>query len=332
MRYLTLVIVFLALPTQRSGAAGADLVCCEPVVDKGEVRSGSLLVQHFTLRNQGAGTVEVNEVKPGCGCLTPRLEKRQFQPGERGTLELSVNTLTAATGPQTWRVQVFYRSAGRTEALELVLRANVIPEITIEPAALVVFTSGPIRRDLTLIECRPRPLALTDVRCTSPYLQVQAGAPVRNQAGHWSRVLTLEVLPACPPGRHQEAITIAPADPMLAEWQVPVTVVKHSRNAVRVTPEAITFTGPARQALPARLIRISARDEQEVVVDRVEAGDPAIQCEWAQGPGRQITLKVRVDAAKAPAGLQSEVRLYLRQPAAQSVTIPVLWTPKTNDE
>jgi hypothetical protein len=225
-------------------------------------------------------------------------------------------------------VQLFYTRAGRPEELVLFLRANVVPEITVEPAALVVFTSGPLQRTITLVERRPQALTLTGVRTTSPHLRAGASEPSRNEAGHWARVITLEVLSDFPEGRHEETLTIATADPTFGEWRVPVTVVKRSRNTVSVTPEAVTFTEPAGQALPTRLVRLRGQDEQEVVVERVEAGDPAIHSEWAQGPGRQVTLKVSVDAAKAPHGLQGEVRCYLRQPSAQVVTIPVTWIVK----
>jgi hypothetical protein len=327
MRRLTPVLVATVFLTAR-GAAHADLVCAEPVVDKGDVRSGNPLGQRFLLVNRGGGEVEVTEVKPGCGCLVPRLEKRRLGPGEQGVLELTVNTLTAATGPQNWRVELSYQSDGRPQGLELLVRANVIPEITVEPTALVVFTNGPIRRDVTLVERRPQPLALTGVRTTSPHLRARAGEPSRDEAGHWSRTIALEVLADFPEGRHEEALTIATADPTFGEWKVPVTMVKRARKSVNVAPEAVTFTGTPGEAPPARLVRISGHGDQEVVVDRVEAGDPAVQCQWAQGPGPQVTLKVRIDSSRAAVGLKSEVRVYLRQPSELTVTIPVTWAGK----
>lgn len=326
MRRLTPILVAMTLLTAGTGTARADLVCPEPVVDRGDVRSGSPLVQHFALVNRGGGEVEITEVKPGCGCLVPRLDRRRLRPGEQGVLELTVNTLTAATGPQDWRVRVSYQSAGQPGELSLLLRANVIPEISVEPAALVVFANGPLRRDVTLVERRPQPLALTGVRTTSPHLRARAGEPGRDVAGHWSRAIALEVLADYPEGRHEESLTITPADPALGEWKVPVTVVKRSGKAATAAPEAVTFTGTPGEALPARLVRISGHGDQEVVVDRVEPGDPAVQCQWAQGPGPQVTLKVRLDPARAAVGLQTQIRVHLRQPAEQTLTIPVTWT------
>ncbi len=251
-----------------------------------------------------------------------------MQAGEQGVLDLAINTLTSATGLQNWRVQVFYTCASRSEELNLQLRANVVPEITVEPAALVVFTSGPLQRTIYLIERRPQPLALAGLRTTSPYLRVQAGAAGRDDAGHWTRSITLDVLPDFPEGRHEETLAIIPADPAFGEWHVPITVVKRVRNSVSFTPETLTFTGPVGQALPARLLRLRGQEDQPVVVERVEATDPALRCDWAQGPGQQVTLKVSVDTAKAPHGLQAEVRCYLRQPTLQMVSIPVTWIVK----
>jgi len=72
----------------------------------------------------------------------------------------------------------------------------------------------------------------------------------------------------------------------------------------------------------------SGAEGADSLLGRVEAGDPAVQCQWAQGPGPQVTLKVRIDSSRAAVGLKSEVRVYLRQPSELTVTIPVTWAGK----
>src|SRR5579884_3615222 len=79
MRRLLPVLIAMTWLAEGRAAAGADLVCVEPLVDKGLVRSGSPLAQRFTLVNRGREAVEITEVKPSCGCLVPRLEKRLLQ-------------------------------------------------------------------------------------------------------------------------------------------------------------------------------------------------------------------------------------------------------------
>src|ERR1700724_4802424 len=91
-----------------SGVARADLFCPESPYDAGQVFSGAALAHRFTLVNRGASTIEVTEVKPGCGCLRPRLDQPTLRPGEQGALTLEINTLTQAPGPHLWRAVGHY--------------------------------------------------------------------------------------------------------------------------------------------------------------------------------------------------------------------------------
>ena len=59
----------------------AELECTQPVVDKGEVKSGQPFSHRFTIANRGPGVVEITDVRPSCGCLGPKLDKRGLQVG-----------------------------------------------------------------------------------------------------------------------------------------------------------------------------------------------------------------------------------------------------------
>src|SRR5207237_7508843 len=87
-------------------AAGADQHFPETAADAGQVYTGKELAHTFAFVNRGPEAVEIVEARASCGCLTPRLEKRVYQPGERGELRLEVNTFTQPAGPHAWTVAV----------------------------------------------------------------------------------------------------------------------------------------------------------------------------------------------------------------------------------
>src|SRR5690242_2035872 len=99
----------------------ADLAFTQPLFDAGQVRTGAPLVHQFHFVNQGPETVAITQVRADCGCLTPRLGRRVYKPGEEGTIEVEINTLSQAAGPHTWRVQIGYQGgdASREVALHL---------------------------------------------------------------------------------------------------------------------------------------------------------------------------------------------------------------------
>ena len=196
-----------------------------------------------------------------------------------------------------------------------------------EPASLMLNTDSALSCEMTLIDRRPKPLSITAVETKAPQLRTRIGEARRNPAGHWVRTISLEVLADYPEGRHEEELHLFTTDPDYRELRMPVTVVKRSRQSVTCTPAAVNLTGMGPQPLPARIVLLSAAENQEVVVERIEADDPAISCQWAKGPGSRITLKVRVERAKiGPGGLQSAVHVHLAKPSSQTVTIPVSCT------
>jgi hypothetical protein len=303
----------------------ADLECSQPMVQAGEVRSGRPLAHRFVFVNRGTEAVEITQVKPSCGCLTPRLDKRHLEPGETGTLLLEINTLTQPEGPHSWSVQLHYKGGGQDRDFSLVLCARLLTEVTVQPASLTLFTDSALSHPLTLIDRRPQPLAITTVQTNHPAVRAVVQPPVRDLAGHFVSTIDLHVSPDCPEGRHERMLSLFTSDPLYPELRVPFTVVKRSRQQVSAAPAEVTLTGRPGQPLPSRIVLLSSPDGQEVRVERVEADDPAIHCQWAKGPGPRTTLKVQIDSTRlGSTGLRSAVHVHLQQPAPQTLTLPVL--------
>src|SRR4051794_41653188 len=98
-------------------AARAQLACDQPLFQAGEARSGVPLAHAFALANRGSCAVEITQVKPGCGCLQPRLDRKILMPGEATSLLVEVNTLAQPEGPNTWRAVVHYRDGDQPREL-----------------------------------------------------------------------------------------------------------------------------------------------------------------------------------------------------------------------
>ncbi len=302
----------------------AELECLQSVVDKGEVRSGLPLAQRFLFCNRGPGPVEITDVRPSCGCLAPKLDKRVLQAGETGELLLEVNTLTQPAGLHSWRITLRYQCGEAEQELSLYIRARLVTEITVEPPSLAIYTDTAIRHEITLIDRRTEPLIVRAVPTSSPYVRTHLGELRRDDAGHWHRTIQVEVLADCPEGTHTETLRICTSDPLYSELKVPFTIVKHARHRVSATPASVVLSQPANQPLPARIVLLSAAEEGEVHIDHVESDHPAIDCRWAPGPGHQATLKIRIDRQQIPGDrLRAAVHVHLSQPAAETITIPV---------
>lgn len=304
----------------------AELVCLEPTVDAGEVRSGVPLARRFVLRNSGPGPVEIIDTRPSCGCLQPRLEKRRLKPGEEGGILVEVNTLTQATGPQQWRVLIHYREGDTQRDLPLYITATVHAELFLEPAALNLHTSTSCRHELNLTEKRPLPLEIRAVQTSHPELRVQVLPVLPIGPSHWTRTIKVEVTEAFPEGKHDVLVQLFSDDAEYRELKVPIGVIKQSSHRVQATPQRVSFVGSDAQAIPARIVLLSGSEDEAVEVGKVEADHPAIQCRWAKGPGAMATLKIQINPERAPSqAFHGTVHVQLNKPDGEKVSIPVGW-------
>lgn len=301
----------------------ANLVCPHPVHDAGPRRSGVALRHRFVLINQGSTPLRIHHVKPGCGCLTPSLDRQLLQPREQAQVSLEVNTVTQPAGKNTWQVLVRYTIDNVDHELPLRLTADLQRDLTIEPATLVVHTSTASRHVFTLTERRPGPVTVLGTASSCPHAKVHCDRPVR-EGDAWRRTITLEVQASCPAGRHEGILCLHTDDAQCPELKAPFTIVKRAGDAVVCTPNAIELVATGQAALPARVVQLSSPVGTAVLVERVEPVHPCIRCTFAAGPAERSTVRVQVDRDQLPPGsFSGSVRVHLRQPPGAVVTIPV---------
>ncbi len=303
-----------------SGAARAELHIEPALAQAGTVRRGPPLSRTFTLTNRGAAPVEIIGARAGCGCLTPRIDRRTLAPGESAPVVLEVNTLSQAAGEHTWACQVYYQSGGQPSEAMLRVSGRVLAEVTVEPTAVTLSATGAVRREILLTDHRARPLTVTAARGSSPHLRAEVRPPHRDERGQAAYRIELELTADCPEGRHEEVLSLYTDDPSYAELKVPVTVHKRARQRVTASPPEVTLTADAA----SRLVLLRDADDQPVVVEGVTADDPAVVCRAAQGQNGPAAVRVSVDRGRvAGKELRTAVRVRVIKPAAQTVVVPV---------
>jgi len=324
MRRIPVSLAAFLLLALSPKAVRADLSFATTRVDAGEVRSGAPLKQRFAFVNEGPNVVEIIGLQTSCGCVKPQLATRTYATGEKGELILEVHTLSQSPGLHSWRLQVAYRDGSESREKELLVTGQIVTEVTAQPAALTLFTGGALAHDITLTDLRERPLSVIAVHTSSPYLRGEVKHTGRDDAGH--RLVTINVTldERCPEGRFEETIAIGTDDADYRELTVPVTIVKRPRQKVSAAPSAVSLAAARGQAVPSRIVLLRPASEEAVVVERVEADDPAIACTWAQGPENCATLKVGIDRAKLPPdGLRSAIHVHISKPVSETITVPV---------
>jgi len=73
-------------------ASKARISIPEDMWDFGSIPLDAIVAHDFTIKNTGADTLVITEVKPICGCTTAPLESDRIAPGESTELHVQLNT------------------------------------------------------------------------------------------------------------------------------------------------------------------------------------------------------------------------------------------------
>jgi hypothetical protein len=306
-----------------SGTVRAEVVFTEPAVELGELRTGQTFPRALTFVNRGNGPVEIKAVKGSCACLAAACPAGQVPAGGQGTVQLTVNTLSASPGPQAWRVTLRYVENGAEQEAAAVLRAKVVQEIIVQPPQILVFADGATQHEITVTDLRGKPLRVIKAEATSPHLR-PAVFQEHDEGGRRVQAVKLAIAKEMPVGRHDEQVTLFTDDPVYKELKVQVSVVRKGQHRYSVLPGAVALAADAGQPSPARMVTVRDRQGQAVVIDRATADHPAIQCQWSPGANTVGTVKITVDRAKMDGPvLNGKVQIYLH-PSGECVTVPVV--------
>jgi hypothetical protein len=291
------------------------LVAEREVVDRGVVRVGPPLIESFRLTNASDRPLAVVNVSSTCGCLAPRLAAHELAPGESTLLTIEINTLSQPAGPVNWTARVGYRCGSDSGELVLTLRAQLVAEVRVEPAAVAFHVKNTRSVTLTVTDTRDRPFRVTAVGTSSPRLTAELAPRGEDPR---VRYIRLTATSDGPPGTQVAAAWLTTDDPLYPQIRVPVTVVTPARQRVTASPSSVVMSAGG-----SVLVQLRDRDGQPVVVERVEA-PASLAARWAAGPGPLATLRVSQAAvAWDRKAVVSELRVHLREPAGEVVAIPV---------
>ncbi len=237
---------------------------------------------------------------------------------------LEVNTLSQAPGPHEWKAWITYKAGDTSYEVLVELRARIVAEITVRPAAMTIFAGRSVEHDILLTDLRSTPLSIKEVRPSSPHLNSEVVGEYQDESGHQVRKLRLQVAGDYPDGRHEEVVSIYTDDPTYPELKVMVTIVKEGRQRLSAMPDEVTIQASRGQPASSKVVLVRDSLNQQVVIENITSDDPAITCRWAKGPGNLATVKIQVDHRKqTTATLDSAVHIQIREPSPQTLTIPV---------
>ena len=220
-----------AQPVASSGARDS-LAFEQYLVNLGAPPPRSEYLARYAFRNVGSQPLKITALKPSCGCLNPRLEHKEFAPGEGGEFFLRVRAANEKPGPHEYSCQVLYDDGQPREA-EVRFKISLPQErVEIRPRSLLVyqFNNQPTTREITITDFRAapddRPLArleMLEATCTLKWVDVAIGEAQFDEIGQRQQKVIVTITDV-PPGKHDGSIIVRTNISEYSELRVPLRV------------------------------------------------------------------------------------------------------------
>lgn len=300
-----------------------------------------VISEDFYFRNIGDQDVEITELVPSCGCLSPQVSSRTLKPGDAGKLTIPVKTASEPAGPREYLVTVKYTDPDPREVLVTWKVQMPEKQVVVEPRVLMVLgqvNAGEEHR-IQIVDYRPsakdQPMTIEEVQSSNSLFTAEhAGSVTQEDAVR--QTIRLKLADALPPGQHRGVVSVITNDAAYPVLQIPVILGSNRRSdsaSVSVTPElarVVVNTGdPSRSS--GMTVNVEVPGDWKFSHAEVYPAPLAINVrEVSLGSGERTALAAVISVPSSPrAGLQQgAVTLHCMQgETRQVVTVPlsIVW-------
>ena len=275
------------------------------------------LVSWFSFRNIANVPITIERIDRTCACMTPEFRHRQtspdghdefvkmtlpatLQPGDAGAMNVLIPTAEQSSGYQEFRLTVHYNDT-RAKQETLRIKATLpAPSIHVTPAAVVVSqkTASPVSQSFTITDLRPRPLLVTSVDTTVPWVHARVETETTTKE---KTSVAVKIDGSIPPGRHRVIVSALTNDPSHAVVTLPLLIDGPKRKyPVQSKPAgARLFEGTSR--------KVTLTVPADWNVTHVDTFPEQLSTEWEEQPieGSQqkaIVLNMQLTGS-TPAGI-----------------------------
>jgi hypothetical protein len=301
-------------------STGPRIRFAEPIFDFGKVDSGTMVKHDYIFTNIGTQTLEVTNVRPGCGCTTANTWDKTVEPGKTGTIPIQFNS--AGYGGNVLKtITVSCNDPDQTN-LVLQLKGTIWKPIDVNPS-FAMFNIYPDTQTnetkvIRIVSNLEDPLNLSEPTCSNSTFQV-ALRPVKE-----GKEFELQVT-VVPPMTNtiSTPITLKTSSPKMPV--LTVTAYAMVVPAIAVTPAQITLpAGPlATDTKPTITIRNNSTNSLVLSDPTLNAPGADLQLKEVQ-PGRVFVLSLHFPAGfEIQPGQNPEAAFKTTDPKSPLIKVPI---------
>ena len=302
--------------------AGPKIQFAETVHDFGKVTSGDVVRHDFVFTNLGTATLEIKDVRPGCGCTTAGNWDKLVEPGKTGAIPLQFNS-AGFGGTVTKSAAVICNDPGLTN-VHLQLTGTVWKPIIATPTMAMFTVSTEAQSSETkvvrIVSDLEEPIELSDLQCTNRAFRAELKTV--KEGKEFELAIT-----AVPP--FVSSRILAPVTLKTSSAKMPVVTV----SAYVIVPEPVVVepnqimlpVGPLTAAV-SRTITIRNSGTNSLALSDASVNVPGAEVRVQETqPGRLFSVTVSL-----PAGFETNpdqkvaMTVKSNHPKYSLITVPVI--------
>ncbi len=155
-------------------AVGPVIACDEPVYDFGTMDNADTVKHTFVIKNTGDTSLDIERVKPSCGCTVANISQKIIPPGE--TAEITANmSLKGRNGPISKSI-IIHSNDPKQPQFRLALAGTATTAIQVNPDRVFFGQVGPgdaTTFNVTLTGVSDTPFSITGTEFTGGTLETE---------------------------------------------------------------------------------------------------------------------------------------------------------------
>ncbi len=267
----------------------------DTMVSTGEILDTESAELEFEFKNTGNETLEIRLVKPSCGCTIPEMEKKNYEPGESGTLKVTFDP-TGKKGSISRNITIYTNS--ETKPVHTVFVQSYVKPVVLTRPRILAFDmtrKGQSRTQDIKVYGRFPEFKVT--RATVPDSQnfsvdvIEGGEVEIDGDTMWLQTLRVTLLESAKPASHRTEISVRTneeAKPIFSLSVVGRVIGDLELTPVRMTIGRLEVGDSFEREVTIRshsgkAFEIKSVNSSNVVLDAdysAEPVDPELRNEW----------------------------------------------------
>lgn len=309
-------------PTPSPALAGPRIQFATPVFDFGKLAAGDSVRHNFVFTNTGGSVLEINQVKPGCGCTTAGTWDRRVEPGKTGTIPIQFNATT--TSGSVWKSILVNCNDVTQSNVFLQIKGTIWTPVSITPAsAYFNLTSEATTNDtriLKIVSNLDEPLTLEEPVTTNQAFSATLTPLVAGKEYE----LKVTARPELITGYVNSSVTLKTSAAKVPLLKIPVIAVV--QPAVSVVPSIVMLPASPSAATAPPSVMIRNIGSKPLVLS-----EPAVNLNGAEldvqelqtGKVFRLTLKIPSDV-QVPPGQRFEASIKSNHPKFPVIKVPIV--------